>query len=95
MSDPNLTVYRCGHDLAEVLSAERSTCSRCGVDGWVGDWPDQGGLVADPGQAGELFCDPCAEPDRCRCGAVLPSVAEDEAPFEFCSESCKAQETYP
>ena len=57
----NWNVFRVGEDCGEVLSEEWSTCSECGAGGWVGDWPDQGGLVADPGQAGLLFCDPCAE----------------------------------
>jgi len=30
--------------------------------------------------------------DQCRCGAVLPTVADDETPYQFCSEECKAQE---
>ena len=28
--------------------------------------------------------------NRCRCGADLPQVSDDETPPEFCSEDCKA-----
>jgi hypothetical protein len=27
--------------------------------------------------------------DRCRCGKALPSVRDDETPYEFCSRACK------
>ena len=26
----------------------------------------------------------------CRCGAELPTVSDDETPYEFCSDKCKA-----
>ena len=28
--------------------------------------------------------------NHCHCGAELPTVSDDETPYEFCSEKCKA-----
>lgn len=46
-------------DGIERESAERAICDRCCVVGWRGDWPDQGGIVADA--SGDLLCDACAD----------------------------------
>ena len=60
MSDiPNLTVYRADMERGRVLSTELSRCEYCNKEGYVGDWPDEGGLVADT--TGRLQCDECAE----------------------------------
>lgn len=56
----NATVYRTDASGRAVLSTERARCARCGVAGYVGDWPEQGGLVASPEAGGRLLCDDCA-----------------------------------
>lgn len=45
-------------DGGAVPSTTEATCDVCGVTGWVSDWPDQGGIVADP--QGDPICDDCA-----------------------------------
>lgn len=55
-SEANTTVYRYT-ERGEHLSEERATCTRCGVEGWRGDWPDQGGIVP---LDSEMLCDDCA-----------------------------------
>lgn len=50
-----------------VLSTERATCARCGVEGWRGDWPSEDGIVSGGGEtalgeyAHRRVCDPCAQ----------------------------------
>ena len=66
MSTTNTTVYIHAPDspdadsCGDVLSAEHAECDRCGVEGWRGDYPEQGGIV----HAGhEMLCDDCDEPE--------------------------------
>jgi len=47
-------------DGREVLSTTTACCARCGVEGWAGDFPAQGGIVADPRESGRSYCDDCA-----------------------------------
>lgn len=54
----NTTVYLYTEDRGEYLSTERATCEHCGAEGWLGDFPWQGGVVAD--ERGDLTCDACA-----------------------------------
>ena len=58
-AEPIARPMRVDADGIERESAERAICDRCGVVGWRGDWPDQGGIVAD--SRGELVCDACAD----------------------------------
>ncbi len=56
----NTTVHVVRDDGHPRLSTERGTCDRCGVTGWVGDFPGEGGLCADAWGI-EILCDDCAE----------------------------------
>jgi len=46
-------------DGCAVPSTKRDRCDRCGVVGWVSDWPGQGGIVPDT--MGDPLCDSCAD----------------------------------
>ena len=59
-NNTNTTVTRIDRrNCCEVYSTERVNCSICGVDGWRGDFPNQGGIVYGPD--GNLTCDDCAD----------------------------------
>jgi hypothetical protein len=45
--------------MTEVPATIEGVCERCGKRGLVGDFPGQGGVVADA--HGHLICDDCAE----------------------------------
>jgi len=40
--------------------------------------------------ARELIRELSPPANHCHCGAELPTVSDDETPYEFCSEKCKA-----
>jgi len=40
--------------------------------------------------ARELIQELSPPANHCHCGAELPTVSDDETPYEFCSEKCKA-----
>ena len=68
MSETNTSVYVYTDERGEHLSAERAACHACEREGWLGDFPGQGGIVTD--ERGELPCDDCAE-------AVTETIDDD------------------
>jgi hypothetical protein len=40
--------------------------------------------------ARELIQELSPPANHCHCGAELPTVSDDETPYEFCSDKCKA-----
>jgi hypothetical protein len=57
MSEPNVTRID-SETQTEVPSTIEGRCERCGTSGMVGDYPGQGGIVADA--HGHMLCDECA-----------------------------------
>ncbi len=44
-----------------TLSTTRTTCADCGIEGWLGSFPHEGGIVAAEFSPNEPICDDCAE----------------------------------